>query len=164
MGNEYAPWFYKSGMIASLFLVLGGVYHKYETMLDRYNIFYYVLFLLLMINLDQDKIRMSTWDGINAFGFSISIISILSVIGICKSLPPNSVVQWISRHSIGFYFLSAAIPFTCIRICNLFLSPGNLSFICQMIISFVMAYISVYILNKIAPFLFDFRKIFKKQS
>lgn len=164
LGNEYAPWFYKSGMIASLFLVLGGVYHKYETVLDRYNTFYYVLFVLLMINLNQDTIPMSTWDGINTFGFSVSIISILSVISLCKRLPANYMVKWISRHSIGFYFLSAAVPFICIRICNLFIPPGSLSFICQMIISFAVAYLLVYLLNKIAPYLFDIRKIFKKQS
>lgn len=163
-GNEYAPWFYKSGMIASLFLVLGGVYHKYETVLDKYNIIYCVLFILLMINFNQDTIPMSTWAGINAFGFSVSMISILSVISLCKRLPPNSIVQWVSRHSIGFYFLSAAVPFACIRICNLFLRPGYLSFFCQMIISFAIAYLFTYLLNKIVPFLFDIRKIFKKQS
>lgn len=34
LGNTYMPWFYKSGMIATIFLVLGGLFFKYEKKLD----------------------------------------------------------------------------------------------------------------------------------
>lgn len=160
-GNEYAPWFYKSGMIASLFLTLGGLYHKFETILERYNTVYVILFVCILINTNQDSIPMSTWAGISIFGFCVSIISILAVISLCKQLRHSEIVQYISRHSIGFYFLSAAIPFVCIRVCDLFLKPGALSFMCQMISSFIVALCLVYILNKYVPYIFDLRNLRK---
>ena len=32
--NKYLPWFYKSGMIATIFLVIGGLFQKYEKKFD----------------------------------------------------------------------------------------------------------------------------------
>ena len=34
--NKYLPWFYKSGMIATIFLVIGGLFQKYEKKFDDF--------------------------------------------------------------------------------------------------------------------------------
>lgn len=35
LGNEYLPWFYKSGMISCFFIVFGGLFSQYEHDIDK---------------------------------------------------------------------------------------------------------------------------------
>ena len=35
MGDDFLPWFYKSGLMALFFLTCGGVYSKYEAVIDK---------------------------------------------------------------------------------------------------------------------------------
>lgn len=163
-GSEYAPWFYKSGLIACAFLTMGGLYQKYEEKIDKFGILYLSMFILIAINCNQDIIPMSTWAGIDLDGFVISIISILAVITFCKPLTKHKFVKYISRHTIGLYFLSAAVPFLCIRICDRFISEGAVSFMVQFILSFVLSWITVYLIDRYLPFIFDLRLLFRNKK
>lgn len=161
LGNEHLPWFYKSGIIACAFLSLGGFYRVYEMIFDKFKGVFPVIFLLIAINVDLDRELMSTWAGINLRGFIISVISIFALIDLCKQLP--KFIQYISRHTIGFYFLSAAIPFLCIRICDLYIPLGPISFLIQFTLSFALAWLIVFLLEKYLPFIFDLRVLKSKK-
>ncbi|WP_289818570.1 acyltransferase family protein [uncultured Muribaculum sp.] len=163
LGNEHLPWFYKSGIIACAFLSLGGFYRVYEMIFDKFKGLFPVIFLLIAINVDLDCEPMSTWAGINLRGFIISVISIFALIDLCKQLPKFKFIQYISRHTIGFYFLSAAIPFLCIRICDLYIPLGPISFLIQFTLSFALAWLIVFLLEKYLPFIFDLRVLKSKK-
>lgn len=164
LGNEYSPWYYKSGIIACAFLTLGGLYQKYEKIFDKYLVVTLIVFILISINNDLDRVPMSTWAGMNFVGFIISTISIFAVIYICKPLSQIKYVKYISRHTLGFYFLSAASPFICIRICNLFMPQGSFSFYIQFILSFITSWIIVFLLEKYIPAIFDLRLLSKSNK
>lgn len=163
LGTNIYPWFYKSGIIACAFLSLGGFYRVYEMIFDKFKGLFPVIFLLIAINVDLDCEPMSTWAGINLRGFIISVISIFALIDLCKQLPKFKFIQYISRHTIGFYFLSAAIPFLCIRICDLYIPLGPISFLIQFTLSFALAWLIVFLLEKYLPFIFDLRVLKSKK-
>ena len=170
-GDEYFPWFYKNGFAACLLITLGGVYNNYEDFLDRHikkvggSYFAIVLFLIccvIEIKEPWGAINASVQRGFNFSGVLFTLLSIISLIYICKSFCQNNFAKFVSRHSIGFFFLSASIPFVWCRITESCLPSGSVSFIIGVIGSFITSLIVVFLLNKFIPFVFDLRKLINK--
>lgn len=164
LGNEYAPWFYKSGLIACSFLGLGGLYRRYEEMISKkgFGALSLVIYLCIICNENLSHVKVSTLGGIDLSGFCISVISILALINICKQFPEVSFVQYISRHTIGFYFLSVSVPYGCIKLTNLYIPVGLFSFFLQLFLSFTISWLIIFLLERYVPFIFDLRLIKKK--
>ena len=103
--------------------------------------------------------KASVQDRITIDGMIMSLLAILAVVYACKLLKPNKLVKFVSRHSIGFFFLSGSIPFVCLKIVEHFVPAGATAFFISLTLSVVTALIAVYVLNKYFAFLFDIRKL-----
>lgn len=170
--DEYLPWFFKSGLIASFFLTLGGLYQEYEHKIDvffgyprRMSYFYslvlflcYIITIICRINIHE---KTSCLSGVNIWGISISLFAILTIVYICKMMRNYLLVKYISRNTISFYFLSALVPFVCCKMVDYILPISFIAYIVEVLLSFSIALFVVYLLNSFIPFLFDLRILFK---
>lgn len=169
-GDDYLPWFYKSGLMALYFLVCGGLYHQYESRIDSviskvgggiFSVVTVVAYYLIMYFTAVGSWKVSVLEGIEWKGLILSLVAIFVLVYMCKFFKSFKLVTYISRHSIGFYFLSASIPFVCCNITDKILSIGSLGFFISFIGSFLAAFVVVYLLNRFVPFVFDLRKLWQ---
>lgn len=164
-GDRNCPWFYKTGMIATLYISIGGLFAKVEKYLDKkLNGNRWMLIILvysILITIMQGKVKVSLNVGIlNGFGLMMSIIGILMIVLICKHIKESQSMSWIGRHTLGLYFLSGGIPNVLSLAYLRFI--GEVTFISYLFISFISMLIAVYavvIIDKYTPFVFDIRKI-----
>ena len=174
-GDEYLPWFYKSGLIASLFLTFGGLFYVFEDKFECYVNFvknkYSVLFLVLLLYLVADVLIVkvlkvhcpaSCLTGVSLLGIVKSLMAILSMIYLCKILKNYKFVKFISRNTICSYFLSAIVPFVACKVSSMMLPNGFVAYVLTVVISFLVSCSLVYVLKKYLPFLFDVRLILRK--
>lgn len=177
LGSEYAPWFYKNGMLAVHLMVCGGVLQRYESFVDSINrliqsigfnrslsimIFCGLLFFISFF-LPFHSSKFSMQFGFDLWGGVYCALSVLIVIMTCKCCSYSGFVKFISRHTIGMYFFSAAIPFVWGKIIDAYFIPSSLSFVFGVLGSFLTACILVYCLDKYVPFVFDIRHFFKNR-
>ena len=116
LSSDTLPWFYKSGMIATLFLVSGGVYNRYETSIDRVLGHWYLAVILILVysvvaiclpEYAEISLQISL---ITIPGFILSLISIYVIIYLAKRFRSYSLINSLGRQSLGIYLLSGAIP------------------------------------------------------
>lgn len=171
MGDKYAPWFYKSGFMATLFLAVGGIYWRYENLIDRYLLYKkWIPFAVFLAYITLSKLSKvfgwkyatSVLQGIDIVGVLVSILAIFSVVGICKLLTNNRIITWIGRHTIGFYFLSASVPFACVKLCKMI--PNSVAFYLCVLLSFFISWALIWFIDRYIPFMFDAKKLFKKNE
>lgn len=168
LSSDTLPWFYKSGMIATLFLVSGGVYNHYETSIDRVLGHWYLAVILILVysvvaiclpEYAEISLQISL---ITIPGFILSLISIYVIIYLAKRFRSYSLINSLGRQSLGIYLLSGAIPnvmaviFAKYGFQNIYLNVGMVT-----AISFLMGIFAVYILNKICPFVFNLSLLWK---
>lgn len=167
----YFPWFYKSGMMACLFLTVGGVFGKYEPVFDRLmnrfhgSVLIVIIFTVLwaFVILKPFRANVSVISGFDYIGIPFSLISIFGLVYLCKKLSNVNAIKYISRHSIGFFFLSSSVPFVWCKMIERIFPIGVVGFYIEFIGSFLTAWIVVFLLNRYVPAIFDLRKIkFKK--
>lgn len=162
------PWFYKSGMIAVLFMVIGGLYWKYEEFLSYYlNKHKWILPLMIITYcvfiLKKDFANCNTINAdINIWGVFSTCLASLVIIYIFKLFKKSDAISFIGRNSICFYFLSGAIPnIVAIISKKMIHHPNSIAVLTLAVISFGVAWIVVKILIHFTPFLFDLRKLHK---
>ncbi len=151
------PWNYKKGMIATLFMAVGGLYQKYESEIDKaiglygyvaVSVIYIIIMLIYGI---RDSILIN---GI------ISILGIAFITGLCKLLPPVNILGFIGKNSIILYFFSGVMPamtgllFKCI-----IPEARYIVTLLVMALSVTLGLVCVLIINKYMPFLIDLRKL-----
>lgn len=165
------PWYYKSGMEACMFMVLGGYYWKYEDTIMRYMRKWYVVLLLLIVYLAlcaffASNIRTALdWQGLNAMGLLVALLGSIILVTFIKSLPSLNATEFIGRNSIGFYFF-------CGSIVNVFAVVGkrvsdteSFGFVLFVaIVSFIVAYGLVWLINRYLPFVYDLRKLYSNKK
>lgn len=162
-------FYFRSGMIASLFLVFGGIYLKYENKISNLlrnkwcvyiNIFLFITYVYMAIRTDIFNCSVNS-GYVNFCGIiAASYISIL-IISAIKKLSDITIISYIGKNSILFYFLSGGIP-NVLAIIAYPMVPHNylgVSFVC--ISSLVIAYIASIIINKYFLWLTDFRRLKK---
>ena len=166
------PWEAEKGLMATVFLVLGGIYWKYENKIDIWLMKPYVagfllLIYLLAISLFHNHIKvLISMDSINMYGIAISSIGIVLLATLSKLLRVTNAVtkqlDVIGRNTIGFYFVCGAIPKVLMLLLPRILPSANLPYmIFGFVLSFALAYVVVVIMNKYFRFLFDLRNGFK---
>jgi len=169
--DDDIPWHYKSGMIATLLMISGGIFEKYEHLLRKLRPFVkYLLCVLLLafyiicIGSFKDIIYTNLAAGkITVLGFFIVIAASLLIIQICKCIKPNKFVDYFGRHTLVLYFLCGALPETVgIVMMKLrsTLDYGQVFLIT--IISLLIAFSLTYLINKYTPWILDFRLLRKK--
>ena len=162
------PWQYKHGMYAIIFLALGGVYWKFENLINivinKYvfigMIVLYVI--LLIIYPSHFKVLVSMLD-VNIAGIFISILATVSLIELCKRLPNSNVLNYIGQNTIGFYFMSGALPIVLSMVVHKVM-PGSNAFGLAIVFagSMAISYVAVYIMNRFMPWLLDLRTMKRK--
>ena len=165
------PWHYEKGLMAIIFLVSGGLYRKYEAQTDQilfkpYTIAALLLmYVLPLVFLNRHIQVLISMDDINAAGAVISLVSILLLLAVCKSIRGINRVtnhlDYIGKHTIGLYFVCGAIPKVLMKVLPKIIPKGTVFYmLAGFVLSFVLAEAAVFLLEKYTPFLFDLRKGF----
>lgn len=157
-------WAYRQGLIAVMFLAFGGLYWKYEKPLQRLLKWWVCLPLLgVMITIilvcDNADPLISTLT-IQPLGVVTSLIACVLLIQLCKILPEVKPLTFIGQNSIGFYFMSGALPITFGLIAHK-LVEGSHAWLMLMVwlACLFVAYVAVMIINRWLPWLWDLRKL-----
>lgn len=171
--DDFFPWFYKTGMAYTFVMVCGGIYHRYEKQINSFMRYGWIIVSIIYIG-----IIFLTWESheIKTMGLSgscnpmgaIAIISgVTTVIAITKRMKNNiSLLQFIGKNSIIFYFFSGVIPATCGTTVNQMGFKQNYGMTLLIAaISLGISYGITMIIVKYIPFLTDLRKTnFKKDT
>lgn len=169
--DSHIPWRYKSGMIATLFFVSGGIFEKYEHLISKRHklvkwLFLISLFLFYIISLTYCKGYIYTNIGrgkITILGYFVVISAILFIIYMCQYFKPNRFIDYFGRHTLALYFLSGALPelvgILMMKIRHQ-LDWGQV--ISVTILSMLLACALTYLINRYAPYLLDLRLLKKK--
>ena len=161
------PWCYQNGMLAITFLTLGGAFWKLESFFNkRMNkvrlMIMFIIYIAVIFTLsDKAKVLISLLQ-LNVLGIITSILSILilvySIIYFMRT--KWSILEFIGKNSIGFYFLSGAFPIILSSIFkNVLNIHSSIGLMCIFVMSLFSAYIFVLLTNRYLPYLYDLRKI-----
>ena len=162
-------WAWRQGLIALLFLTMGGLYWKYEKQIDRLMRWWFVLSLLVLyvaivIGLKNYSNPLISTLNIQPLGFLTSAIACLLLVWLCKKLPEWMPLTFIGQNSIGFYFMSGALPITFSLVAHKLVAASSVWMMLTIWIAcIVVAYIAVLIINRWMPWLWDLRKIKRKK-
>lgn len=95
------------------------------------------------------------------------------LVSICKKAPNFKILTFIGQNSLGFYFLSGALPITLSTIVKKIINLSNVELtttinIVLLLLIFItciiLAYFIVLIMNKYFPWLFDLRLLKNKNN
>lgn len=163
------PWQYKHGMFAILFLALGGLYWRYETAINSLMNKYVLAVMLvayvaaLLIAPNYFRVLMSMLD-VNIPGIVLSLLSIIILIELCKLLPSSKLLNYVGMNTIGFYFMSGALPIVLSMVMHRLMSSTNYGGLFLVFLgSLGIGLVAVYLMNKFLPWLFDLRQLRKKK-
>ena len=163
------PWQYKHGLLAILFLAFGGLYWRYEIAINKLMNKYVLAVMLvayvvvLFIAPNYFRVLISMLD-VNIPGIVLSLLSIVILIELCKLLPVSKLLNYIGKNTIGLYFMSGALPIVLSMVVHKIIPSANyigLAFV--FVGSLAIGLVAVYLMNKFAPWLFDFRKFWKRK-
>lgn len=160
------PWYYQTGLCATMFLSFGGILYEIEKKRFKNNVekaremlwllamaVYLSVVLIITPPLTLNIVNVSV------LGILIGLLSISIIIHYSRKLPQNKIIDRIGRHTLGLYFLSGALPES---LCSIYRHFGNFNVIAVLVISFLSFVIGI-IVNELMvqyiPFLFDLRKI-----
>ena len=124
------PWQYKHGLFAILFMALGGLYWRYESIINRMMNLYTLIGMIgvyvtcLVFWPKQFHVLISTLD-VDVPGIVISLLSTLILIELCKKIPTSNLLNYIGQNTIGFYFMSGALPIVLSMIVHRFMPGSN---------------------------------------
>lgn len=164
------PWQYKNGLYAMIFLAFGGVYWKLENSIKPLMKGYLVgvlcilYVLLLVIWPNHFKVFVSILD-MNFAGVLLSLLATVSLIEICKRLPMHNVLNNIGQNTIGFYFMSGALPIVLSMVVHKVMPENNAIGAAIIFIgSMSIGYVVVYLINRYVPWMFDLRVLWEKTT
>lgn len=163
------PWYYKSGMIAVFFLVLGGIARKYYDKLERiislpyllesgvlyiclmlYN-YYYLGYYQAIMSVDYDNIPLGLFNN---------LLGIFFMIQLCHYIPEIKWLQYIGKNSIIFYFFGGGVPLVMGYLVRTYIPfQGYLMTILVTILCLVIVFPINYIIKRYFAWTLDFSKI-----
>lgn len=160
------PWYYKSGLAATLFLSFGGIYWKYELLIDKlignigYILIVVIYWVLMIWDFDShfiDSYLISV--NFNFLGIITALLGIVMLVGVCKKLNSIKIINYIGENSIIFYFLSGAVPATISTIFKYFFAINYFYVLLITLLSMIVSCGLCFLINKYFKFLLDFRLI-----
>ena len=97
---------------------------------------------------------------IHPIGVLWGILASILLIEVCRRIPENRFLTFIGQNSIGFYFLSGALPMTFGIVCKkLPVEPNVVILLVIWLAALALAYAIVTLLNRFAPYVWDLRKV-----
>lgn len=157
------PWQYKHGLLCMVFMAFGGLYWRYEAAINKVMnkavligmIVVYVT--LLMLWPKSFRVLISMQD-LNLAGIGISLLATVILIELCKMIRKSELLNYIGQNTIGFYFMSGALPIVLSMAVKHFLpESGFLGFAIVFAGSMVTAYFAVRLINRRLPWMLDLR-------
>ena len=157
-------WAWRQGLIALSFLGVGGLYWRYEKSVDRLMKWRFVIPLLavyvLILALCENTNPLISTLEIQPLGFLTSFIGYVLMIWFCKWMPQIRQLTFIGRNSIGFYFMSGALPITISILTHKLVAGIHIWMMLAICVTcIVMAYVAVMAINRWLPWLWDLRLI-----
>ena len=165
----FFPWFYKTGLVYTFVMALGGFYYRYESKIDNMLQYGWIVFTFFYV-----WIIFSTWElhsikviglgGVcNFIGFISMICGIGLLVLLAKQLRYYKWLEFIGRNSIVFYFFSGVMPALWGTVANRFILEKSymVTFIVATI-SVLCSYCFTWIIVKYLPFFTDLRKLKSK--
>lgn len=159
-------WAWGSGLTALIFIVMGGVYNKYE---QRLKICWPVMVGLLLIwaasiHILCDNLKYTPFNrSINIQGVVVGTLASFLLVCICKKMPYLRILDFIGKNSLGFYFLSGSVPTVLSLLTSRMIGePAMIGLVIVFLGSVGISFAVVHSLNSYLPFLFDLRLIGKK--
>ncbi len=157
-------WAWRQGMIALAFLAMGGLYWKYEKQMAGLMKYWlvallFISYLMIVLFADNTNPLISTL-GIQPLGFITSAIACLLLVWLCRKMPEIGPLTFIGRNSIGFYFMSGALPITFGIIAHKVVA-GSHAWLMLLIwlACLAVAYAAVLVINRWLPWLWDLRTL-----
>lgn len=165
----YFPWFWRTGLIYTFILTLGGIYYTFEKEINLFLhkggiiaiaiISIYAYFYLY----SNDNISFLGLSGrCTMLGFIGAISTTLLLIFMIRRCSSHTITNFIGRNSIVFYFLSGAVP-NIVAIVLKKIFDGNILLLGTLIVSFATSYLAANIINKYFPYLMDIRLLKAKK-
>lgn len=170
-GSNCFPWMYKQGLICALYFSGGGVYIKYESAVNKMippiiTAILALFYLVTIIFFYNDMECTTSMCMIDVLGAVVSFIGCILLIRICKCIPKNFVLDFIGNQSLGFYFLSGAIPLMLSILTTRYIGNANYGSLTMVfILSIVISWIIVKAILRYIPWILNFKLLtFKKDS
>lgn len=166
------PWFYKSGMLATLFMTLGGLYRQYETKIEgliRPKIIAIGVLTLYMMCIvlfgEEGQIMCGNIQlNYNLMGWIATFLGIFAVVYCSKCLPEVKFVSFIGQNSLVFYFLCGLLPASVSTLALKLIPERNWFILFGIYVTVVLlATIFVLIINRYFRFLLDVRLLIKRK-
>ncbi len=169
--QEYGsfPWEWKIGLLSTVFLVIGGLYWKFEKKVSAFfehkimllGVLVLYVFLLLMFP-SSFRVLISMED-INVLGIVISTVGAFILIELCKIIKNARLLNWIGKKTIAMYFMSGALPIVInLAVKNYLHLNGYCGLGIVFFGSFLIGLFITWLIDRYMPFLLDFRMIKKK--
>lgn len=158
-------WAWRQGLIALIFLAMGGFYWRYEKQVDKLMRWWCVLpllivYMVMVLGLREYNNPLISTLTIQPFGFVTSAMACLLLVWLCKKLPEVKLLTFIGRNSLGFYFMSGALPITFSMVAHKIMVSSNVwTMIVIWGVCVFVSFIAVMVINRWLPWLWDFRKI-----
>ena len=159
-------WAAHRGIVALLILGCGGLYWKFET-LSKYMKWYTIIIVmalyvsvLLYCNRTSPFINILT---LRPLGVVTTLLSCVLLIELCKRLPENRIINYIGQNTLGFYFMSGALPIMLSMFAHKVVVGQHLWILLVVwVLCLVIAYFAVKFINRWLPWMFDIRKLSRK--
>ena len=168
-GSSAFPWHYKQGLISLSYIVAGGIYWRYESqirkILNKKNLMFQTIVFVLVVVLFHDKMELITsLNRINLLGYVVTLWATILLIEFCRMIPENKVLSYIGHNTMGYYFLSGGIPnIIAVFFMHIFQFTHWGIMLLIWILSLLVATIIIKIINRLAPWFFDFRVLNRKK-
>lgn len=118
--------------------------------------------ILLIIYPNHFKVLVSMLD-VNIAGIFLSILATVTLIEACKRLPESNALNYIGQNTIGFYFMSGALPIVLSMVVHKVIPGANaLGLSIVFAASMAISYVAVYFINRFIPWLLDLRTLNRK--
>lgn len=165
------PWYYKSGLIASLFLTMGGVFYKnYDKLKKHISIYLLIVSGAISIFMHFYTLKEGIYNNIMQaqyenipLGLFNNIIGIIFMIQLCHYLPSIKWLEYIGKNSIIFYFFVGGVPLVLGYLTKTFIPfDGYTMTLLVTILSIVIVFPISYIINNYFSWSLDFSKIINK--
>lgn len=167
-------WAWRQGLIALIFLAMGGLYWRYEKQVDKLMCWWIVLPLLMVyvamiVGLKDYTDPLISTLTIQPLGVVTSAIACLLLVWLCKKMPEAKPMTFVGQNSLGFYFMSGALPISLSLVAKKALSIWPLAvgdclvLLVLWITCLLVAYLVVLLINRRLPWLWNLR-VLRKQD
>lgn len=162
--SDYSfPWQYREAFLSIPFLAFGGLYWKYEDLIDKMldnkrTLVLLGAYLLLLYSNPQAFEVLISMDKMNLAGYGISLVGIVCMCSFCKKMGNCLfLLDYIGRNTLGLYFFSGAVPIVVSKLISKTVPFGFFGFAAVFLLSFAISNTAVLILKRYVPWVFDIR-------